>query len=115
MKGPRAGLGSSPPVEGPVDPSGPSEYTEQTMDADSQVGIFRSTSSLFLHEMEINLFFESLGNVHPPHQHPKSCMWLSSNSHDTAAGHQGGNAGERGLPAQSPVWLGVLRRGLRNG
>lgn len=38
-KGPRAGLESSPSMEGPLDPSGPKEYTEQTLDADSQVGI----------------------------------------------------------------------------
>lgn len=57
-KGSRAGLGSSPSMEGPVDPSGPTEYTEQTLDADSQVGIFlfRSTSFLFLPELKINLF-----------------------------------------------------------
>ncbi|KAM4728389.1 tenascin-R isoform 1-T5 [Anableps anableps] len=30
-------LGSRPPVEGPVEPSGPAEYTEQTLDAESQV------------------------------------------------------------------------------
>lgn len=54
-KGPRAGLGSSPSMEGPVDPSGPSEYTEQTMDADSQVGIFKTASFLFLQETEINV------------------------------------------------------------
>ncbi|XP_068461525.1 tenascin-R isoform X2 [Clinocottus analis] len=35
--GSRAELGSRPPVEGPMDPSGPTEYTEQTLDADSQV------------------------------------------------------------------------------
>nr|XP_033493917.1 tenascin-R isoform X3 [Epinephelus lanceolatus] len=35
--GSRAELGSRPSVEGPVDPSGPAEYTEQTLDADSQV------------------------------------------------------------------------------
>lgn len=27
-------------MEDPVDPSGPTEYTEQTLDPDSQVGIF---------------------------------------------------------------------------
>lgn len=54
-KGPRAGLDSSPSMEGPVDPSGPSEYTEQTMDADSQVGIFKTASFLFLQETEINV------------------------------------------------------------
>ncbi|XP_017278003.1 tenascin-R isoform X2 [Kryptolebias marmoratus] len=32
-----AELGSRPSVEGPVDPNGPTEYTEQTMDAESQV------------------------------------------------------------------------------
>ncbi|KAM6919368.1 tenascin-R [Lycodopsis pacificus] len=35
--GSRAELGSRPSVEGPMDPSGPTEYTEQTLDADSQV------------------------------------------------------------------------------
>ncbi|XP_061588255.1 tenascin-R isoform X3 [Cololabis saira] len=33
----RAELGSRPPEEGPLDPNGPSEYTEQTLDTDSQV------------------------------------------------------------------------------
>ncbi|XP_062261160.1 tenascin-R [Platichthys flesus] len=33
----RAELGSRPPVEGPMDPGGPTEYMEQTLDADSQV------------------------------------------------------------------------------
>ncbi|XP_042353912.1 tenascin-R [Plectropomus leopardus] len=33
----RAELGSRPSAEGPMDPSGPTEYTEQTLDADSQV------------------------------------------------------------------------------
>ncbi|XP_030259076.1 tenascin-R isoform X3 [Sparus aurata] len=33
----RAELGSSPSMEGPMDPNGPTEYTEQTLDADSQV------------------------------------------------------------------------------
>uniref|UniRef100_A0A3B5QRQ7 Tenascin R (restrictin, janusin) n=1 Tax=Xiphophorus maculatus TaxID=8083 RepID=A0A3B5QRQ7_XIPMA len=32
-----AELGSRPPVEGPGEPSGPTEYTEQTLDAESQV------------------------------------------------------------------------------
>ncbi|XP_035994065.1 tenascin-R isoform X3 [Fundulus heteroclitus] len=32
-----AELGSRPPVEGPVEHSGPTEYTEQTLDAESQV------------------------------------------------------------------------------
>nr|XP_043883712.1 tenascin-R isoform X3 [Solea senegalensis] len=35
--GSRAELASKPSVEGPVDPTGPAEYTEQTLDADSQV------------------------------------------------------------------------------
>ncbi|XP_045930138.1 tenascin-R-like [Micropterus dolomieu] len=35
--GSRAELGSRPSVEGPMDPTGPTEYTEQTLDADSQV------------------------------------------------------------------------------
>ncbi|XP_044075891.1 tenascin-R isoform X3 [Siniperca chuatsi] len=35
--GSRAELGSIPSVEGPVDPTGPTEYTEQTLDADSEV------------------------------------------------------------------------------
>ncbi|XP_028328123.1 tenascin-R isoform X3 [Gouania willdenowi] len=35
--GPRAELGSRSAVEGPIDPSGPSEYMEQTLDSDSQV------------------------------------------------------------------------------
>ncbi|XP_034410897.1 tenascin-R [Cyclopterus lumpus] len=35
--GSRAELGSRPSVEGPMDPSRPTEYTEQTLDADSQV------------------------------------------------------------------------------
>ncbi|XP_051260643.1 tenascin-R isoform X3 [Dicentrarchus labrax] len=35
--GSRAELGSGPSMEGPMDPSGPTEYTEQTLDADSQV------------------------------------------------------------------------------
>ncbi|XP_076600927.1 tenascin-R isoform X4 [Chaetodon auriga] len=35
--GSRAELGSGPSVEGPMDPTGPTEYTEQTLDADSQV------------------------------------------------------------------------------
>ncbi|XP_051809934.1 tenascin-R isoform X5 [Acanthochromis polyacanthus] len=35
--GSRAELGSRPSVEGPMDPNGPTEYTEQTLDADSQV------------------------------------------------------------------------------
>ncbi|KAM7400663.1 hypothetical protein PAMA_005044 [Pampus argenteus] len=33
----RAELGSRSSVEGPMDPTGPTEYTEQTLDADSQV------------------------------------------------------------------------------
>ncbi|XP_034469008.1 tenascin-R isoform X3 [Hippoglossus hippoglossus] len=33
----RAELGSRPSVEGPMDPAGPTEYMEQTLDADSQV------------------------------------------------------------------------------
>lgn len=37
FKGPRAELGSSPSVEGPINPAGPAEYTEQTLDAESQV------------------------------------------------------------------------------
>ncbi|MEQ2229742.1 hypothetical protein ILYODFUR_021997 [Ilyodon furcidens] len=32
-----AELGSRPPIDGPVEPSGPTEYTEQTLDAESQV------------------------------------------------------------------------------
>lgn len=36
--GSRAELGSRPSVEGPVDPNGATEYTEQTLDAESQVG-----------------------------------------------------------------------------
>ncbi|XP_053739847.1 tenascin-R isoform X5 [Synchiropus splendidus] len=36
-EGPRAELGSKPSVEGPVDADGPTEYTEQTLDTDSQV------------------------------------------------------------------------------
>ncbi|XP_071347878.1 tenascin-R isoform X2 [Trachinotus anak] len=35
--GSRAELGSRPSVEAPMDPNGPTEYTEQTLDADSQV------------------------------------------------------------------------------
>ncbi|XP_070829432.1 tenascin-R isoform X4 [Chaetodon trifascialis] len=35
--GSRAELGSGPSAEGPMDPTGPTEYTEQTLDADSQV------------------------------------------------------------------------------
>ncbi|XP_022624477.1 tenascin-R isoform X1 [Seriola dumerili] len=35
--GSRAELGSGPSVEGPMDPNGPTEYSEQTLDADSQV------------------------------------------------------------------------------
>ncbi|AWP04097.1 putative tenascin-R [Scophthalmus maximus] len=35
--GPRGQLASKPHVEGPMDPTGPAEYTEQTLDADSQV------------------------------------------------------------------------------
>ncbi|XP_063318862.1 tenascin-R isoform X3 [Pelmatolapia mariae] len=35
--GSRAELGSRPSVEGPVDPNGATEYTEQTLDAESQV------------------------------------------------------------------------------
>ncbi|XP_049602878.1 tenascin-R isoform X3 [Syngnathus scovelli] len=35
--GPRAELGSKAPAEGPLDPVGPTEYTEQTLDADSQM------------------------------------------------------------------------------
>ncbi|XP_028449366.1 tenascin-R [Perca flavescens] len=35
--GSRAELGSTPSVDGPMDPNGPTEYTEQTLDADSQV------------------------------------------------------------------------------
>uniref|UniRef100_A0A8D2ZDZ6 Tenascin R (restrictin, janusin) n=1 Tax=Scophthalmus maximus TaxID=52904 RepID=A0A8D2ZDZ6_SCOMX len=35
--GPRGELASKPHVEGPMDPTGPAEYTEQTLDADSQV------------------------------------------------------------------------------
>ncbi|XP_053186696.1 tenascin-R [Scomber japonicus] len=35
--GARAELGSRPSVEGPMDPIGPAEYTEQTLDTDSQV------------------------------------------------------------------------------
>ncbi|XP_027141373.1 tenascin-R isoform X4 [Larimichthys crocea] len=35
--GSRAELGSGPSMEGPMDPTGPTEYTEQTLDADSQV------------------------------------------------------------------------------
>lgn len=40
FKGSRAELGSRPSVEGPMDPTGPTEYTEQTLDADSQVVFF---------------------------------------------------------------------------
>uniref|UniRef100_A0A3B4XIS4 Tenascin-R n=1 Tax=Seriola lalandi dorsalis TaxID=1841481 RepID=A0A3B4XIS4_SERLL len=36
-EGSRAELGSGPSVEGPMDPNGPTEYSEQTLDADSQV------------------------------------------------------------------------------
>ncbi|KAM8838663.1 tenascin-R isoform 7-T11 [Synchiropus picturatus] len=36
-EGPRAELGSKPSVEGPVDADEPTEYTEQTLDTDSQV------------------------------------------------------------------------------
>uniref|UniRef100_A0A8C6TG57 Tenascin R (restrictin, janusin) n=1 Tax=Neogobius melanostomus TaxID=47308 RepID=A0A8C6TG57_9GOBI len=35
--GARAELGSRPPVEGPLDSMGPTEYTEQTLDSESQV------------------------------------------------------------------------------
>ncbi|XP_032386546.1 tenascin-R isoform X4 [Etheostoma spectabile] len=35
--GSRAELGSTPSVDGPMDQNGPTEYTEQTLDADSQV------------------------------------------------------------------------------
>ncbi|KAG8014153.1 Tenascin-R, partial [Nibea albiflora] len=35
--GSRAELGSGPSMEGPMDPTGPTEYTEQTLDTDSQV------------------------------------------------------------------------------
>ncbi|XP_039671363.1 tenascin-R isoform X5 [Perca fluviatilis] len=35
--GSRAELGSTSSVDGPMDPNGPTEYTEQTLDADSQV------------------------------------------------------------------------------
>nr|XP_020451313.1 tenascin-R isoform X2 [Monopterus albus] len=35
--GPHADLGSRPSAEGPLDATGPTEYTEQTLDADSQV------------------------------------------------------------------------------
>lgn len=38
LKGARAELGSRPSMEGPMDPTGPAEYTEQTLDTDSQVG-----------------------------------------------------------------------------
>lgn len=37
VDGPRAELASSPSVEGPINPAGPEEYTEQTLDAESQV------------------------------------------------------------------------------
>lgn len=30
-------LGSRPPVEGPLESMGPTEYTEQTLDSESQV------------------------------------------------------------------------------
>lgn len=40
IEGSHAELGSRPSVEGPMDPDGPTEYTEQTLDADSQVGVF---------------------------------------------------------------------------
>lgn len=46
-KGSRAELGSRPSVEGPMDPTGPTEYTEQTLDADSQVGFFLAI--IYLH------------------------------------------------------------------
>ncbi|XP_034558802.1 tenascin-R [Notolabrus celidotus] len=35
--GSRGELGSRPPMEGPMDPAGQTEYTEQTLDADSQM------------------------------------------------------------------------------
>ncbi|KAM6989645.1 tenascin-R isoform 3-T3 [Tautogolabrus adspersus] len=35
--GSRGELGSRPPMEGPIDPAGSTEYTEQTLDADSQM------------------------------------------------------------------------------
>lgn len=56
-KGSRAGLGSSPSMEGPMDPSGPTEYTEQTLDTDSQVGIIYSfliSAPLFFHKTKID-------------------------------------------------------------
>lgn len=57
-KGSRAGLGSSPPMEGPADLSGPTEFTEQMLDADSQVGIlFRSASFWFLPQLKLKIFF----------------------------------------------------------
>ncbi|CAL1579690.1 unnamed protein product [Knipowitschia caucasica] len=37
MDGARAELGSRPPVEGPLESLGPTEYTEQTLDSESQV------------------------------------------------------------------------------
>lgn len=40
-KGPRAELASSPSVEGPINPAGPEEYTEQTLDAESQVNHYK--------------------------------------------------------------------------
>lgn len=55
------------------------------------------------------------GNIHSPHQHPKSCMCLSSNNHNPAARHQGGDAGERSFSAQSSVWIWMLWRGLSHG
>lgn len=41
-------------MEGPVDPAGQSEYTEQTLDADSQVGSLQCFVSV-LFEMKLGL------------------------------------------------------------
>lgn len=57
----------------------------------------------------------SSGDIHSPHQHPKSCLWVSGNNHHPAAGHQGGDAGERSVPAQSSVWVWMLWGELSHG
>lgn len=52
---PRAELGSGPSMQGPMDPAGPTEYTEQTLDADSQVGVFLSNVFFWLISKAVNL------------------------------------------------------------
>lgn len=67
---------------------------------------------IFLFEPKFSPY---LGNVHSSYQHPKSSLWLSNNEYNTAAYHQSGDAGARGVRAQGSVCIRMLRRGLCHG